>query len=413
MNMILSTIGATVMSVDLSGFLSRKRLIISGPRLRINKVAKKAEAKSRGAVRPSTKQSTSLPSIEGIFPVLIPQVPQIDLAEYALCQSQLIPRLTCQLSTLSLSGHFDTTSSSWSHMERLPPEIIDLIAGNLAFFDKKALASTSRRIYGMLEAVKPPDRFSWRLHLCSAFNQAPREYFDFTLLEAEQVRLELLRLVRLMPETPRKGHYIFDPKSTRIKDITCLYFPPGFSTKFLGKHIYCRTLGQFIALQLHDYITAVIRRAKKAESQALRRRYYATEADISEEQKEILQREARQWRELHDLWLGGLFPLTSAHGAWHMVPESTWEMSKIFLDRMGYEELQGRLCANGKICELGEDFGVEIRKTSGVDDETSSMEASAGEEEIMDEDDDEDIDDDEDEENHDDNEDEDQDEDEE
>ncbi|KAL8715041.1 MAG: hypothetical protein Q9220_000998 [cf. Caloplaca sp. 1 TL-2023] len=378
---------------------SQECLVIPVPRPGNKRAAKVADIKEKRTLSPCVNQSFSLPSIEGLFPAFIPRRSKTDPAK--LHENQLIPRLTSQISNLSLLGHFDTASTSWSRMERLPPEIINLIAVNLAFFDKKALASTSRRIYGMLEPVEPHDRFSWRLHLCSAFNRAPSQFLDFSMLEAEQVRLESERLVRLIEYTPTKGHYIFDPKKTRIKDITCLYFPRGFFSHYQGKHIFCQTLGQFIALQFHEYVARMIAGAKEAELQALGRRSFSKDVDVSEEQKEILECEARRWREVHDLWLGSQHVFQVSDILEDTAPDSAWGWSHVFLYRMGYIELQGRLCYQGKICESGQDFGMAIRKPSGVKErsqgQTPFPHESADEDEMTEQDDDDDDDDDNDE----------------
>ena len=49
---------------------------------------------------------------------------------------------------------------------KVPPELFLDIGGHLAFFDKKALALTSRKCYALLGSFKCPDRLSWMVYLC-------------------------------------------------------------------------------------------------------------------------------------------------------------------------------------------------------------------------------------------------------
>ncbi|KAI4189486.1 MAG: hypothetical protein L6R41_001448 [Letrouitia leprolyta] len=252
-------------------------------------------------------------------------------------------------------------STSPSSLERIPSEILNLIAENLAFWDKKALASASRRIYHLLGSVEPPDRFSWRVHMLTSFNRAPNEFFDVTIVQSDDIQQELTRLVKQLPETLKRGHYAFDPAKTRLKDLSCLYFPDGFYTGFGGRMIRCRTLGQFIAIQINEYIGRLLLEAKRGASFTLLKRDLKTSTNIGFEKGTEPSTIASKWRETYESWIFGkrwseVKRLSSAAPA-----HSAWEQSLELLLRMGFHIVHGRICFKGKICEVGSDEGVQIR----------------------------------------------------
>ncbi|KAL8945172.1 MAG: hypothetical protein Q9211_000324 [Gyalolechia sp. 1 TL-2023] len=237
------------------------------------------------------------------------------------------------------------------------------MATHLAFWDKRALASTSRRIYHLLGSVEPPDRFSWRLHTLTSFNRAPREFFDITILKPDDIRQELNRLVKQIPIRPKGGHYVFDPAKTRIKDLNCLYFPTGFHTNFRGRKTRCRTLGQFIAIQINEYIARMLMEAKRGEALVVMQRGTKPAIDTTIGNKIQLPIIAGRWREIYESWMLGTFCLKSTRLSLAPLPHSAWELSVDLLTRMGFEILHGRTCFNGKICEVGKDEGVEMGVT--------------------------------------------------
>ncbi|CAF9939413.1 hypothetical protein IMSHALPRED_001338 [Imshaugia aleurites] len=53
-----------------------------------------------------------------------------------------------------------------SPLEKLPVEILDQVAGYLAFFDKKALSTTSKDLHVLLGLIRCPDELAWIIHLC-------------------------------------------------------------------------------------------------------------------------------------------------------------------------------------------------------------------------------------------------------
>ncbi|KAL8961623.1 MAG: hypothetical protein Q9183_005281, partial [Haloplaca sp. 2 TL-2023] len=205
-----------------------------------------------------------------------------------------------------ISDRHSTPGTSWSRLESLPPELLASITSNLAFFDKKALASTSHRLYDLMPPLVPPDRFAWRVHLCTAFNHAPVTYFDTSILEAERLREELKRLVTLTPETLRRGHYVCDPKASRLRDLGCLYFPTGFQTRCGDRQILCRTLGQFIAIQLEEFVARTIRVSRQREALALGMQPAISSSSLTTAQKKARVKEARHWKELQDTWKLGV-----------------------------------------------------------------------------------------------------------
>lgn len=278
-------------------------------------------------------------------------------------QSKHVTRLMIQFSGLSLSDRPSLTSTSCTPLERLPPEIVIAIATHLAFWDKRALASTSRRIYHLLGSVGPPDRFSWRIHKLTSFNRAPWEFFDVTIFKPDDIRRELTRLVKQIPKNPKGGHHVFDPAKTRIKDLSCLYFPSGFHTNFRGKRTRCRTLGQFIAIQINEYIARLLMEAKRGESLVISRRGLKPAIDTTLENQTQLSIIAGRWREAYDLWMLGTCRSKTTRLSWAVLPHSAWEESVELLVRMGFEILHGRTCLDGKICEVGKDEGVQIRAT--------------------------------------------------
>ena len=324
--------------------------------------------------KPGVRRFWFLPHIDPPYPVIEPReliepstlIFTRPIMYQALClpicsipYSRLISRLTVRFSCLSLSDRFTTSSAAWSRLERLPPEILILITTHLAFWDKKALSSVSQRIYYLLGPIEPPDRFSWRIHILTSFNLVPSEYFDVTILRPDEVKSELTRIVKQIPRKQRRGHYNFDPRKTRLKDLTCLYYPFGFHTSFRGKRIRCRTLGQFVAIQVNEYIARLLKETKQEESLAMMQRCSELDNDVSYEQRDQLAAIASKWRDIHGQWEVGTPGSRSARLTLMASPSSGWDESLDFLLRMGYETLCGRIRMYGRICEVGKDEGTE------------------------------------------------------
>lgn len=282
--------------------------------------------------------------------------------------SRLVDRLKLQFSNLSLSERFSTPSPKWSRLESLAPELLILISDHLAFFDKKALASTSQRIYHSLGLVMPPDRFAWRVHLLTSFNRAPSDQFDVTIFPPEEIRKELTRLWRQIPPKPRLAHRSLDPEKSRLSDLNCLYFPGGFATNFRSGHIRCRTLGQFIAIQFNEYINTLVKTCKRGQSLVRRRRRVDADVQYTNEHKAALELEAAQWQEIHSqcvdwIYFAGIVVRQRAGAG---APTSTKDGSMELLVRTGYEFLCNRVCMYGRICEVGGDEGITIHRESKV-----------------------------------------------
>lgn len=281
--------------------------------------------------------------------------------------SKIFDRLVLQFAHLSLSDRFSTHSAKWSRLERLPPELVMSIAEHLAFFDKKALASTSQRIYHLLGPLKPPDRFAWRVHILTSFNSVSSDQFDVTIFPPDEIRQELARIWRQIPAKPRFAHFNLDPTKSRLNDLSCLYFPTRFATKFRFGQIRCRTLGQFIAVQFSEYVHKVVKECDRGENLARKRRRLRNDADYRENHMADLYREIKQWQEIYGQCkncVKSRYDGTS----WVKVvaPNSAVEGSMEFMARMGYEMLCNRVCMYGRICELDEDEGIKIRRDSKI-----------------------------------------------
>ncbi|KAL8729934.1 MAG: hypothetical protein Q9166_004379 [cf. Caloplaca sp. 2 TL-2023] len=256
-----------------------------------------------------------------------------------------------------------TPSTLWSHLEALPPEVLRSISVHLAFFDKKALGSTSRRVYDLVGPVKPPDRFAWRLHVCTSFNRCPDDYFDITIFHPDDVTRELSRILKQTPETPKRGHYDFDPLQTRLKDLTCLYFPPEYHIRYGTTKLRCQTLGQFVAIQFRFYVARLMFEAQHGEAIALERMHIDLLNAFTVEHKANLRQKARKWREMKGLWLQAFSaPKCDKEISSRVdrLPMSTVQVSENLVRRMGIQELHGPIRLHGQLCELREDQGTII-----------------------------------------------------
>lgn len=342
---------------------------------------------------PGVRRFWFLPPIEPPYPVAKAREPMPDpstyvsalrsgtnftLTIYSIPCAKLVSRLTVQFSGLSLSDRMSTSSAAWSCLERLPPEIIGSIATHLAFWDRKALAGTSQRVYHLLGPDKPPDRFSWRIHLCTSFNRAPSEYFDLTILSPDDLARELMRVLRQTPEALKRGHYVFDPMKSRLKDLSCLYFPVGFQIGYRTKQIRCRTLGQFIALQIDEYINRVLKETRQAES-AIGWRHRASDIETIEGHQQQPKASARIWSDTHDRWfLGTCASISTTEQRSVQVggradtnlpterPSSLCTQRVFLVDasiklifKMGYDFMCRRILSDGKICVVREDEWME------------------------------------------------------
>lgn len=264
-----------------------------------------------------------------------------------------------QFSSLSLSDRFVTPSKRWSRLERLPPELVLSITEHLAFFDKKALASTSERMYHLLGDLKPPDRFAWRAHLVTSFNRVSSHHFDVTVLPPHEIRQELTRIWRQVPVKPRFTHFNLDPTKSRLNDLNCVYFPTGFVTEFWFGRIRCRTLGQFIAIQFYDYVHRIVKECSRAQESARKRR--RVQADYTEEHMANLSKEITKWEGVrHQCFEGSHSSVDPVYRSKVVAPTSANEGSMEFMVRMGYEVLCNRICMYGRICEVDEDEGIKV-----------------------------------------------------
>ncbi|KAL9595686.1 MAG: hypothetical protein Q9219_006282 [cf. Caloplaca sp. 3 TL-2023] len=319
--------------------------------------------------RPRVRRYWHLPRIESPYPVIKAREPAIDpslyvsqvekdnvrhtLTSHRLSQAKHVERLMVQFSGLSLTDRLSTPSAAWCSLERLPPEMIASIASHLAFWDKKALASTSQRMYDVLGPVKPPDRFSWKIHILTAFNRVPNEYFDITYFKPDQISCELVRIQRQLPSGLRRGHYVFDPSKTRLKDLNCLYFPLGFQTRFQDMTVRCLTLGQFIAIQINLYIRRLL-------TETLNREFTAVEGVSAEvSTKAVLKSKAdgpngtNKWEVIREDWMNVEYPSRPAlEIPWKVYTTSAWDESIELMKRMGYDFIRGQFCLHGRLCQI-------------------------------------------------------------
>ena len=218
-------------------------------------------------------------------------------------QAKLIPQMTDAMSRLSLSDRLRCPSISWSRLEALPPEIFRLILSHLAFFDKKALSSTSWRVYDLAGPIEPPDRFAWRLHLCSAFNRCSDNFFDITIFNPDDVTRELTRIAQQTIGNPKRGHYVLDTNKTRFRDLNCLYFPSGYHVQYGNYSLVCRTLGHFVAIQFRAYVARLLRETKAGEDSAFKRGHIDPRIDFTKEHKANLTMEAQKWASIRNHWM--------------------------------------------------------------------------------------------------------------
>ncbi|KAL8681407.1 MAG: hypothetical protein Q9186_002482 [Xanthomendoza sp. 1 TL-2023] len=270
------------------------------------------------------------------------------------------------MARLSFSDYICSRDHAWSRLETLPPEIFLSISIHLAFFDKKALASTSHRIYSLMGPLYPPDRFSWRLHMCTSFNRCSDDYFDITIIHPDDITRELSRILDQVPKTTRKGHYFLDPLKSRLRDLNCLYFPAGFYIACGERTIRCQTIGQFVAIQFRAFVARLLLDTSDGEDTVFKRRHFDPLIDFAEEHKASLMRQAHQWRKMKDFWIQGFSTPKSDEGARSVMrigrgPLSAAEASEKLMVRMGYEELKDRMYLNGHICEAGAAQGMKTQ----------------------------------------------------
>lgn len=216
--------------------------------------------------------------------------------------TKLIERLAVQFSALSLEDRGATSSSNWSPLERLTPEIFAQITGILAFFDQKALSSSSQRVYSLMGSLHPPDRAAWTLHMCASFNRASDDLFDVTVFDERDFRDELKRMAQQLPKDTSRYHYTFDPKTTRIEDLTCVYFSSGARMEFRDQPVQYQTLGQFTALVFNEYIRKIVAAAQRGERLAYQLGMRPTVAR-TDAHKRLLWKEAHIWQGIGGAWL--------------------------------------------------------------------------------------------------------------
>ncbi|KAL8904337.1 MAG: hypothetical protein Q9207_003348 [Kuettlingeria erythrocarpa] len=320
---------------------------------------------------PGYRRFWFLPHIEPPYPLAVKQrQPMIDPETYvyifhrlsklyahhsSITLTKSIDRLTIQFSWLSLSDRLVTPSKRWSRLERLPPELVLSISEHLVFFDKKALASTSERMYHLLGDLRPPDRFAWRAHLVTSFNRVSGHYFDVTILPPHEIKQELARIWRQVPLKPKFTHFNINPTKSRLDDLNCIYFPAGYATEFWFGQIRCRTLGQFLAIQFYDYVHRIVKECSRRQDLARRRR--RVRADYSEEHTASISREITKWEEVREqCFKGAPYKIDQITVA----PTSANAGSMEFMTRMGYEVLCNRVCMFGRICEVDVDEGVRV-----------------------------------------------------
>ncbi|KAL8812881.1 MAG: hypothetical protein Q9223_000531 [Gallowayella weberi] len=212
----------------------------------------------------------------------------------------------------------------------------------------------------------PPDRFSWRLHMCTSFNRCSNDYFDITIIHPDDITRELTRILDQVPRTTTRGHYFLDPLRNRMKDLNCLYFPAGFYTACGEKIIRCPSIGHFVAIQFRAFVARLLLDAEDGEDTALKRRQVDPRIEFTEEHKASLTREEHQWRKMKDFWIQAFLPPRLDDGVRSVKlfgpgPFSADEATEKLMVRMGYEELDGQMYLYGQLCEAGGDQGVKIQ----------------------------------------------------
>ncbi|KAL8849668.1 MAG: hypothetical protein Q9221_005358 [Calogaya cf. arnoldii] len=272
------------------------------------------------------------------------------------------------MSRLSFSDRMCCPSKEWSRLEALPPEIISSVLIHLVFFDRKSLSSTSWRLYDLAGPIKPPDRFAWRIHLCSAFNRCTDDFFDMTIFNPDDITRELTRITQQIKETPKKGHYALDTTKTRLKDLTCLYFPSGFYIQYGSHRFACPTLGHFVAIQFRVYVARLLLETKVGEHSAFERRYINPRIDFTDEHKATLTKEAHRWSILAGRWLQKFSALKSdeAPDGAHL-QDSAEEATQGLVRKMGVQEIHGQYFRDDQWWEPVGSLCTNIRSPHGVD----------------------------------------------
>ncbi|KAL8861481.1 MAG: hypothetical protein Q9178_002005 [Gyalolechia marmorata] len=283
-----------------------------------------------------------------------------------MAQAKLILRLTESMSYLSFTDHMSSPTETWSRLEALPLEIFRLISIHLSFFDKKALCSASRRVYCLMGPIKPPDRFAWRLHLCSSFNRCTDDYFDVTIFKPDDITRELTRITKQIAERPKGGHYALDTTKTRLKDLNCLYFPIGFYVYYGSHKLVCRTLGHFVAIHFRAYVARLLWETKDGEDAASEQRDIDPRFNFTDEHKANLTKEAHQWSLTRDHWMQGFSAPISDYrsGVDNVLPDSAVEATENLVRKMGIQEIYDQ---NDQECGPTAHQGTQIRGPRRID----------------------------------------------
>ena len=134
---------------------------------------------------------------------------------------------------------------------KLPPELFLDISEHLAFFDKKALALTSKKCCALLGSIKCPNRLSWMVYLCVLMKWYPA--YEKPILSSLSIWNQYL--------APRNALYWFHQRSK-------IYLSHATISLELCEldermHIYCGSLEpkQFWAMESSFDIAPVSRKA--------------------------------------------------------------------------------------------------------------------------------------------------------
>ncbi|KAL8929413.1 MAG: hypothetical protein Q9172_000464 [Xanthocarpia lactea] len=214
--------------------------------------------------------------------------------------------------------------------------------------------------------IKPPDRFAWRLHLCSSFNRCTDDYFDVTIFNPDDLTRELTRITKQIAERPRREHYALDTTKTRLKDINCLYFPIGFHVYYGSHKLVCRTLGHFVAIQFRAYVARLLWDTKDGEDAASKQRDIDPRFNFTDEHKANLTKEAHGWTLTRDNWMQGYSaPLSDYRsGLDNLLPDSAVEATEKLVCKIGIQEIDDQ---NDQECGPTAHQGTKIRGPRWID----------------------------------------------
>ncbi|KAL8790775.1 MAG: hypothetical protein Q9213_000399 [Squamulea squamosa] len=176
---------------------------------------------------------------------------------------------------------------------------------------------------------------------------------------ADDVTRELRRITSQIVEIPKKGHYALDTTKTRLKDLSCLYFPAGFHVQYGLQKLVCGTLGHFVAIQFRAYVARLVWETRAEEDSAFKRRYIDPRIDFNDEHKTNLTNEAKGWNRLRERWMSrSCAPRSDEKSDAYNLPDSAVVATEALVRRMGVQEIHNQRSGSVDNC-------TELRDPAG------------------------------------------------